>query len=79
MIRFSELMNMVFLTGAAVALLWLVCRNNRAILWLDVRLLMGCMLRDWVWKPAGPMGKSEGCVQRHFQRLPETPPLRIAF
>ena len=44
MIRFSELMNMVFLTGAAVALLWLVCRNNRAILWLDVRLLMGCML-----------------------------------
>lgn len=44
MIRFSELMNMVLLTGAAVVLLWLVCRNNRAILWLDVRLLMGCML-----------------------------------
>ena len=44
MIRFSELMNMVFLTGAAVALLWLVCRNNRAILWLDVRLLMGWMV-----------------------------------
>lgn len=44
MIRFSELMNLAFLTGIAVILLWVIFRNNKAILWLDVRLLLGCML-----------------------------------
>lgn len=44
MIRFSELVNMVILTGAAVILLEIIFRNNNAILWLDVRLLFGCML-----------------------------------
>lgn len=44
MIRFSELMNMVLLTGIAVILLKIIFRNNNAVLWLDVRLLMGCML-----------------------------------
>ena len=40
MIRFSELVNMVILTGAAVVLLGIIFRNNNAILWLDVRLLL---------------------------------------
>ena len=44
MIRFSELVNMVILTGAAVVLLGIIFRNNNAILWLDVRLLLGCMM-----------------------------------
>lgn len=44
MIRFSELVNMVLLTGAAVVLLEIIFRNNNAILWLDVRLLLGCMM-----------------------------------
>lgn len=44
MIRFSELMNMVILTGAAVVLLEIIFRNNNVILWLDVRLVFGCML-----------------------------------
>lgn len=44
MIRFSELVNMVILTGAAVVLLEIIFRNNNVILWLDVRLLLGCML-----------------------------------
>ena len=44
MIRFSELINMVFLTGAAVVLLQIIFRNNNAILWLDARLLLGCMM-----------------------------------
>lgn len=44
MIRFSELINMVILTGAAVVLLEVIFRNNNAILWLDARLLLGCMM-----------------------------------
>lgn len=44
MIRFSELVNLVFLTGAAVVLLQIIFRNNNAILWLDARLLLGCMM-----------------------------------
>lgn len=44
MIRFSEMVNMVILTGVAVILLEIIFRNNNAILWLDVRLLFGCML-----------------------------------
>lgn len=44
MIRFSELVNMVILTGAVVVLLEIIFRNNNVILWLDVRLLLGCML-----------------------------------
>ena len=35
---------MVILTGAAVVLLGIIFRNNNAILWLDVRLLLGCMM-----------------------------------
>ena len=44
MIRFSELANMFFLTGAAVVLLKIIFRHNNAILWLDARLLLGCMM-----------------------------------
>lgn len=35
---------MVALTGLAVVLLQRIFKNNNAILWLDVRLLLGCML-----------------------------------
>ena len=35
---------MFFLTGAAVVLLKIIFRHNNAILWLDARLLLGCMM-----------------------------------
>lgn len=37
-------MNLAFLTGIAVVLLWIIFRNNKAVLWFDVRFLLGCML-----------------------------------
>ena len=69
MIRFSELANMFFLTGAAVVLLKIIFRHNNAILWLDARLLLGCMLSGRLLNEYGIFYKRERCHEGRMIKL----------